>query len=55
MAKTNKPFRFTIYFELCTHLPKSGAERNSNMKVYYIIPRNYQLTGHPENFKLYDF
>ena len=23
----------------------------SNMKVYYKTPRNYQLTGHPENFK----
>ena len=22
------------------------------MKVYYIIPLNYQLTGHPENFKI---
>ena len=27
------------------------------MKVYYVIPLNYQLTGHPENFgiKLYCF
>ena len=27
------------------------------MKVFYIIPLNYQLTGHPENFeiKLYYF
>ena len=22
------------------------------MKIYYIIPLNYQLTGHPENFKI---
>ena len=22
------------------------------MKVYYIIPLNYQLIGHPENFKI---
>ena len=22
------------------------------MKVYYIIPLNYQLTGHPEDFKI---
>ena len=22
------------------------------MKVYYIIPLNYQLTGHPENCKI---
>ena len=22
------------------------------MKVYYIIPLNYRLTGHPENFKI---
>ena len=42
-------------------LPKTGAEsclkRTSNMKVYYIIPLNYRLTRHPENFKikLYDF
>ena len=21
------------------------------MKVYYIVPLNYRLTGHPENFK----
>ena len=22
------------------------------MNMYYIIPLNYQLTGHPENFKI---
>ena len=22
------------------------------MKVYYMIPLNYGLTGHPENFKI---
>ena len=22
------------------------------MKVYFIIPLNYQLTGHPDNFKI---
>ena len=22
------------------------------MKVHYIIPLNYQFTGHPENFKI---
>ena len=22
------------------------------MKVYYITPLNYQLTGHPDNFKI---
>ena len=22
------------------------------MKVYYIIPKNYRLTGYPENFKI---
>ena len=22
------------------------------MKVHYIIPLNYQLTGHPDNFKI---
>ena len=27
------------------------------MKVYYVIPLNYRVTGHPENFriKLYYF
>ena len=27
-------------------------KRTWNMKVYYIIPLNYQFTGHPENFKI---
>ena len=22
------------------------------MKIYYVIPLNYPLTGHPENFKI---
>ena len=36
--------------------PKTGAgvvkKQASNMKVYYIVPLNYRLTGHPENFKI---
>ena len=37
--------------------PKTGAYkaikiRTANMKVYFIIPPNYRLTGHPENFKI---
>ena len=35
--------------------PKTGAgvvkKQASNMKVYYIVPLNYRLTGHPDNFK----
>ena len=31
---------------------KAVKKRTSNMKVYYIIPKNYRLTGHPENFKM---
>ena len=35
---------------------KIGAEvvkkRTSNMKVLHIIPLNYRLTGHPQNFKI---
>ena len=27
-------------------------KRTSNMKLYYIIPLNYCLTGHPEDFKI---
>ena len=51
-----KPCSFTIYFELCTlfqkMVPKVVQKRTWNMKVYYINPLNYQLTGHPENFKI---
>ena len=36
--------------------PKTGTEscgnRIQNMNVYYIIPLNYRLTAHPENFKI---
>ena len=56
MVKRNKPCRFEVSFELCTLfqklLQKVVKKRTSNMKVYYIIPPNYQLTGHPENFKV---
>ena len=55
-AKTNKPGRFTISFELCTLfqklVQKVVGKRTPNMIVIYIIPLNYQLTGHPENFKI---
>ena len=43
-------FRIMTLFEKL--LPKVVKKRASNMKVYYIIPLNYQLTGHPENFKI---
>ena len=43
------------FFWIMHSFPKTGAEtcskRISNMKVYYIIPLNYQLKGHPENLK----
>ena len=57
MVKTNKPCRFlTISFELCTLFQKMvlkvAKNRNSNMKIYYINPLNYQLIGHLENFKI---
>ena len=36
---------------------KFVKKRTLSMKLYYIIPRSYQLNGHPENFeiKLYRF
>ena len=36
---------------------KFVKKRTLSMKVYYIIPRSYQLNGHPETFeiKLYRF
>ena len=55
------PCRFIISFELCAlfqkQVQKHVKKRTSNMKVYYIIPLNYQLTGHPEilKIKLYYF
>ena len=56
MVKTNKPCIFTASFELWTLFQKLMQnvvkERTSNIKVYYIIPLNYRLTGHPENFKI---
>ena len=49
-VKTNKPCRFTISFESSTLFQKlvykAVKEKNVNMKVYYIIPLNYQLAGH---------
>ena len=33
----------------CRKLLKKGS---LNMKVYYIIPLNDRLTGHPENYKI---
>ena len=56
MVKTTKPFIFTISFKLCTLflklVLKVVKKRTSNIKVYYVIPLNYRLTGHPENFKI---
>ena len=52
---------FTISFELCTYfqnlVQKVVKIRTANMKVYYIILLNNQLTGHPQNSKtkLYHF
>ena len=31
---------------------KAVKNRTWDMKVYYIIPKNYRLTGHLENFKM---
>ena len=46
----------TISLELCTLfqklMQKVVTKRTSNMKVYYIIPPNYWLTGHPGHFKI---
>ena len=39
----DKPCKFTISFELCTLFQKWYRK--------LIIPLNYWLTGHPENFK----
>ena len=42
--------------KLCTLFQKLVLKvvkkETSNMEVYYIIPLNYQLAGHPENFKV---
>ena len=52
---------FIISFELCTYfqnlVQKVVKIRTANMKVYYIILLNNQLTGHPQNSKtkLYHF
>ena len=46
----------TISFELCTLfqklVQKVVKKRTTNMKVYCIIPLNYLLTGHSQNFKM---
>ena len=55
-SKQTNLVRFTISFKLCTLfqklVQKVVKKGTSNMKVYYIIPLNYRLTGHPENFKI---
>ena len=52
----NKPCRFTISFELCPLFQKLVRKvikiETSSIKVYYIIPLNYRLTGHLEIFKI---
>ena len=30
-------------------MQKAVKKKTLNVKLYYIIPLNYQLTGHPEN------
>ena len=50
-----KTCTFTISFELRTlfeKVQKVVKKGTLNMKVYYIIPLNCQLIGHPENFKI---
>ena len=56
MLKTNDfTNRLSISFEICTLFQKLVQEvvnkRTSNMTVY-LIQLDYQLTGHPENFKI---
>ena len=56
MFKTNDfTNRLSISFEICTLFQKLVQEvvnkRTSNMTVY-LIQLDYQLTGHPENFKI---
>ena len=56
MLKTNDfTNRLSISFEICTLFQKLAQEvvnkRTSNMTVY-LIQLDYQLTGHPENFKI---
>ena len=55
MVKTSKTCIFTVSFELCTlfqKLVQKVVKKTLNIKVYYIIPLKYRLTGHPENFKM---
>ena len=56
MLKTNDfTNRLSISFEICTLFQKLVQEvvnkRTSNMTVY-LIQLDYQLTEHPENFKI---
>ena len=56
MLKTNDfTNRLSISLEICTLFQKLVQEvvnkRTSNMTVY-LIQLDYQLTGHPENFKI---
>ena len=48
--QTNRPCIFTTSFELSALfqkvVQKASQKGTSNMKVYYIIPLKYRLTGH---------
>ena len=41
--------KYTLPIKL---VQKVVTKRTSNMKVSYVIPLNYWLTGQPENFKI---
>ena len=57
---TNGQNKQTLYiynfFQIMHSFPEIVAEvvrkQTSNVEVYYIIPLNYRLTGHPKNFKI---
>ena len=51
-VKTSKPCRFTISFELCPFCHEGLKKELKYESVCYVIPLNYRLTGHSENFKI---
>ena len=55
-SKQTKPSRWPMSIKLCTLfqklVQKVVAKVTSNMKVYYITPLTYRLTGHAENLKI---
>ena len=48
-GQNEQTFQIYNFFWIMHSFPIAGTER---CKVYYIIPLNYQLIGHPENFKI---